>query len=108
MTIIQTAVPTIASVNEELTELGLDDDTITRLSAHFRMIKRLIDVDAGTCGYISVDMDIHDALDGIMPDLAYAAPGSLHERVNQAYLPAGWTFFHDKHLYCSLEAVQYP
>ena len=68
---------------------------------------RYVDPDTGVTVYtVPMDMAAHDVLDGVMDDQQLAAPDSVHERINAAFLPEGWTAIHDRHAACSLDAMR--
>ena len=52
---------------------------------------------------VAMNMAVHDVLDTFMEDRELASAGSLHEKVNHLFLPAGKTFVHDVAKDCVLE-----
>ena len=108
MIVTQLARPTEATIRRELTERGLSDAKAQELIRMFQDVARCVHPDQTHTIYMRVGLQIHDAFDAIMPDHAYAETGSLHERINQTFLPEGWTFWHDRHGNCTIEAVRWP
>lgn len=61
------------------------------------------DVTTGTHKYlrsdgvhrVNMNMKVHDVLETFMKDQELAVPGSIHDKVNKLFLPAGMTFVHD-------------
>lgn len=99
------SLPTYEELIGEICELGFATEQSMLLMELLRETAELIDPDTGDSGFCDVNRAVHDVLDAIMPDLAYAAPGSLHERLNHHFLPEGWGFMHDRHGYCTLQAI---
>lgn len=87
-------------------QTGASADQTRTLMQMFEDTVDLIDPDTGTSDWLRVTMSAHDALDAIMPDMTPAIPGSLHDEVDRHFLGEGWTFQHDRHIHCSLQAVR--
>jgi hypothetical protein len=79
---------------------------VTALMRMFRDAAADIDLEAETAGYILVDMSAHNLLDLVMPDMAAASPGTIHAAADRTFLPEGWTFRHDLHVSCTLQAIK--
>lgn len=100
------AKPTFDELCDLLQSRGYTPGQVSAAMWTFRAAADAIDVESGTSNYISVNMAGHDILDDVMPDMQRSTPGSLHHVVERHFLPEGWRFVHDRHGFCSLQAVK--
>jgi hypothetical protein len=98
--------PTFDQLCDEIQGLGFSNSEVATLMAMFKeTADAIIDVKLGLSDYIGVDMTAHEVLDRIIPDLTASTEDSLHARLEQHFLPEGWVLVHDKHGYCSIQAI---
>ncbi len=99
-------VPSLAEIFDALHDAGHTAQNIRVILDMMQSAAKQLKAPEGEETWIDVDMSAHELLDDIMPDKATAAPGSIHERLDRRFLPEGYTFLHDVHGHCSLEAVR--
>jgi hypothetical protein len=98
--------PNLVEITDALLDAGYSPGEIGTLQEILQEVAEAIIISTGTSASVSMTMSAHSLMEKIMPHRVRPAPGTLHERLNNYYLPAGWTFVHDSAKMCMIVALK--